>query len=84
MLDQNGSARVVGGRVDIGSVEFDPDGVVFVLGDANGDGVVNFLDITPFIANITGDVFQAESDIDGNGVVNFLDITPFIALLTAL
>ena len=81
-FDQTGSARIAGGRVDIGSVEF--SATDFVLGDANGDGVVSFLDITPFIANITGDVFQAESDIDGNGVVNFLDITPFIALLTAL
>ena len=83
-LDQRGDARVGNGTVDIGAVEFSPDDGVFVLGDANGDGVVSFLDITPFIANITGDVFQAESDIDGNGVVNFLDITPFIALLTAL
>ena len=54
----------------------------FLLGDVNRDGIVNFLDITPFIRVLTGDTPQIEADIDGNGLVNFLDITPFIAILT--
>ena len=53
-----------------------------LLGDANCDGVVNFLDITPFIALLSGDEFKIQADIDGNGLINFLDITPFIAILT--
>ena len=53
-----------------------------VLGDANGDGTVNFLDITPFIALLSASVVSPEADINGDGMVNFLDITPFIALLT--
>ena len=54
-----------------------------LIGDANCDGTVNFLDITPFIALLTSDDFKPEADIDGNGVINFLDITPFIAILSA-
>ena len=53
-----------------------------LLGDINRDGVVNFLDIAPFITLISTGVFSSEADIDGNGAVNFLDISPFIALLT--
>ena len=54
----------------------------FLLGDANLDGVVNFLDISPFIQLLSTGVFMDEADIDGNGVVNFLDISPFIVLLS--
>ncbi|MBK9118369.1 MAG: hypothetical protein IPM18_02040 [Phycisphaerales bacterium] len=63
-------------------------------GDANGDGVVNFADISPFIAAIkagsastwTCDLAAGfgpylNSDANGDEVVNFADISPFIALL---
>lgn len=63
-------------------------------GDANGDTVVNFADISPFIAalkagnagNWTCDLGAGfgpylNSDANGDGVVNFADISPFIALL---
>jgi len=53
-----------------------------ILGDVNFDGVVSFLDITPFIAVLATQSFQAEADIDQNNTVNFLDISPFIALLS--
>ena len=52
-----------------------------LLGDVNLDGVVNFLDISPFIGILSTGEFQAEADIDQNGVVNFLDISPFITVL---
>ena len=55
----------------------------FLLGDINQDGVVNFLDISPFISRLQTGIFLAEADIDGNGLVNFLDISPFISLLSA-
>lgn len=54
-----------------------------LLGDANCDGTVDFLDITPFIALLSSGEFKAEADVDGNGEVDFLDITPFIAILSA-
>ena len=53
-----------------------------LLGDVNLDGVVNFLDIAPFIAVLATAGFQAEADCDENGVVDFLDIAPFIDILS--
>jgi len=55
--------------------------VLLLRGDVNGDGQVNFLDITPFIGLLSSGDFLEAADIDGNGEVNFLDITPFISLL---
>ena len=52
------------------------------LGDVNLDGVVNFLDISPFIAVLSSGDFQAEADCNQNGFVNFLDISPFIGILS--
>lgn len=60
-----------------------PSDDVTLLGDANQDGVVNFLDITPFIAIISGSGFLAEADVNEDGSVDFLDITPFIAILSS-
>ncbi len=54
----------------------------FLLGDVNRDGVVDFLDIAPFIGLLTSGEFQAEADCDGSGGVNFLDIAPFIGILS--
>ena len=55
----------------------------FPLGDINRDGVVDFLDIAPFIAVLTANSDQAEADINGDGTVDFLDISGFIALLNS-
>lgn len=53
-----------------------------LLGDVNGDGAVNFLDISPFIVLLSAGDFQCEADINGTGDVNFLDIGPFITILS--
>ena len=71
--------------------DFEPTGLEFVasvkfdreLGDVNQDGVVNFLDIAPFITILTTGGFLAEADTNQDGVVNFLDISPFITLLSS-
>ena len=52
-----------------------------LLGDVNRDEVVNFLDITPFVALLTTSSFQAEADINQSNEVTFLDIAPFVDLL---
>ena len=52
-----------------------------LLGDVNLDGIVNFLDIAPFVSVLTATGFQAEADIDQSGEVNFLDISPFVDIL---
>lgn len=53
-----------------------------LLGDVSENGVVDFLDIAPFIALLSGNGFQDEADIDRSGTVDFLDISPFIAILS--
>ena len=53
-----------------------------LLGDVNRDGIVNFLDISPFISALSSGGFSCEADVDQNGVVNFLDISRFITLLS--
>lgn len=67
-----------------------PPRAATLLGDANCDGVVNILDINPFIQAIS-DAAQyaaerpccplANSDVNLDGNVDILDINPFIALL---
>jgi len=54
-----------------------------LLGDVNRDNVVNFSDISPFIAVLSAGIFQLEADVDGSGEVDFSDISPFISILSA-
>ena len=60
----------------------DGDETVVLRGDVNLDGMVNFLDIAPFILRLSDMENQAEADLNEDGVVNFLDISPFIQALT--
>ena len=53
-----------------------------LLGDCNFDRVVNFLDITPFIAKLSLGEFVEEADINQDGTLNFLDISPFVTILS--
>ena len=52
------------------------------LGDVNGDGVVDGLDIQPFVDLLTGGGYQAEADINADSVVDGLDIQPFVDIIT--
>ena len=52
-----------------------------LLGDANLDGVVNFLDIPAFISVLSSGAYLEEADCNEDGVLNFLDIPAFIAIL---
>ncbi len=63
-----------------------------LTGDLNCDGVVNFLDINPFVLALSDTVAYAtqfpycnilNGDVNHDGVVNFADINPFVALLSA-
>ena len=53
-----------------------------LLGDVNCDGVVDLLDINPFVNLITTGGFSAKADINGDGAVDLLDVAPFVAILT--
>ncbi len=54
-----------------------------LLGDCNLDGVVNFLDIAPFIELLRAGDYLAQADMDEDGVVTFSDIIPFVVLLSS-
>lgn len=54
-----------------------------VLGDVNGDGVVNLLDVAPFVAVLTSGIYNPAADINMDGQVNLLDVALFVALLTS-
>ena len=49
--------------------------------DVNVDGVVNLLDVDPFIALISSGEYQLQADTNEDGVVNLLDVAPFIECL---
>ncbi len=66
------------GNIDLNGA-FTPAGVL--LGDVNLDGVVNLLDVAPFVDLITSATFQVEADINEDGFVDLLDVAPFIAIL---
>lgn len=59
-----------------------PDPEPAYFGDLNEDGVVNALDVSLFIAALTGELPDApRADINQDGVVNALDIKGFVTLL---
>ena len=53
-----------------------------LVGDVNCDGVINLLDVGPFVDLITSGEFNDKGDINGDEFVNLLDVGPFVALLT--
>ena len=86
-VDGAGSFRVdygIASPFDQGQIvlsEFQPGN--FVLGDVNRDGVVNLLDVAPFVDAIVEGAYVAEADMNGDGAVNLLDVEPFVSLLTS-
>ena len=53
-----------------------------IQGDANCDGVINLLDVSPFVNFITGGNYSAKVDLNLDGDLNLLDVAPFIEVLT--
>ena len=56
--------------------------LLLTIGDVNQDGVVNLLDVGPFVDVLTNGGFQTEADINQDGVVDLLDVAPFVELLS--
>ena len=53
-----------------------------LIGDVNLDGVVDLLDVSPFVELLVNGEFQIEADINQDGEVNLLDVGPFVDLLS--
>jgi hypothetical protein len=52
-----------------------------LLGDVNHDGVVDGLDVDPFIDVLLNSQFATTADMNGDGAVNGLDVAPFVAVV---
>lgn len=52
-----------------------------ILGDVNLDGVVNLLDVEPFVDVLAHAPFQAEADINRDNVVDVLDVQGMVNIL---
>ena len=61
-------------------LEFTNSGIL--LGDVNCDGVVNLLDVAPFVQLVSAGDFLDKADINQDGVVNLLDVSPFVEILS--
>ncbi|MEM9411154.1 MAG: PKD domain-containing protein, partial [Planctomycetota bacterium] len=71
-----------GVRIDNVSLTGNPNVTpICQLGDINGDGLVNLLDVAPFVDAIGSGEYVPAADINGDGLVNLLDVNPFIDLL---
>ena len=57
----------------------------FILGDVNGDGIVNIADVTKLIDYLLGTTSSpiniSAADVHGDGVINIADVTALIDLL---
>lgn len=56
-------------------VEFDTP---IILGDANLDGTVDLLDVSPFVELLSTGGHLAEADFDCDGIVSLLDVAGFV------
>jgi hypothetical protein len=52
-----------------------------LLGDVNGDGLVNGLDVEPFVEVLLNGPYQVEADVNEDDEVNGLDVDPFVAII---
>jgi hypothetical protein len=99
-----GKLFTVGGEEDVTARFTSQDGLLnvahvafvegSVAGDLNGDGAINFGDLSPFVLALTDvpaydemfpelvDSRVARCDTSGDGSCNFGDLTPFVNLLT--
>lgn len=74
-LNTPGTAAEPGIEVDFDDVRL--DAMPVCAGDADGDGVVNFADITNVLANFG--MATGAGDADGDGAVTFADVTAVLA-----
>ena len=53
-----------------------------IIGDVNGDGAIDLLDVQPFVMALTGGTYLCEADINEDGALDLLDVQPFVLLLS--
>ena len=54
-----------------------------IVGDINCDGLVNLLDVDPFVDLLSNNEFEPKADINQDGELDLLDVAPFVNLLSS-
>ena len=67
---------------NIGSLTLELIDPLMIVGDVNCDGLINLLDVAPFVEILSNGTFDPKADINQDGDVDLLDVAPFVALLT--
>ncbi len=73
----SGFTNQAGGSDSNGFVYFDPGCPV----DFNGDGVINVVDVSAFVAAFGSN--DPSADFNGDGIINFVDVSAFVAAFGA-
>ena len=63
---------------------YGPSEPQYIVGDVNGDGVVNITDVTMLISYTmtgTGTIIEQAADINGDGQINITDVTLLISMV---
>lgn len=82
-LSSDGNTLVFQGRLDSSfATSIIAVDLGFALGDVNCDGLVNLLDVEPFVGLLNSGGFNVQADVNQDGSVNLLDIELFIDLLS--
>ena len=72
-----GSQVTLSGTGDV-TFELTNNSAGVTLGDVNGDGEFNLLDVAPFVDLLANGGFNAAGDFNGDGNVNLLDVSLFV------
>jgi len=82
-LDSEYSSIVTDGTCPLafGTLQSRESSSCLCVGDFNGDGYVDLLDVAPFVEILNSGRFDPCADINGDGHVNLLDVGPFVDLI---
>ena len=53
-----------------------------LIGDVNCDGVIDLLDVAPFVDAVSNTEYDIKADVNEDGTDDLLDVAPFVQLLT--
>ncbi len=53
----------------------------FLVGDVNGDGILNILDVVIIVNLILSGEFTTSADLNEDGIINILDIVQLVNLI---
>jgi hypothetical protein len=51
------------------------------VGDINGDGIINILDVVQAVNLILGNFYQESADLNDDGIINVLDIVQIVNII---